>query len=220
MELLLLFSWLRITTCKYLSWDFWYSEAQCDQAFVVLATTTHCDVFRVLWYQLASGVSVLAENLPLSTFVSRAGFLRRSDGMDWLFDGVPKCECNLDGKKQGQITPGILIKKPYIYIRIHIYIYVYIYIYIYLHGQRVEQVKQPWLPPRFPVWPLPSCPGQWATPGLGTKSLVRQWHLPSEGWWVMWAPWLAYLKHDEDEENLSRSLSWRTIRYMWHGCIR
>ena len=82
------------------------------------------------------------------------------------------------------------------------------------------QVKQPWVPPRFPVWPLPSCPGQWATPGLGTKSLVRQWHLPSEGWWVMWAPWLAYLKHDEDEENLSRSLSWRTIRYMWHGCIR
>ena len=73
----------------------------------------------------------------------------------------------------------------YIYVYIYIYIYVYIYIYIYLHGQRVEQVKQPWLPPRFPVWPLPSCPGQWATPGLGTKSLVRQWHLPSEGWWVM-----------------------------------
>lgn len=67
-------------------------------------------------------------------------------------------------KKQGQITPGILITKPLL---------------------TYMQVKQPWVPPRFPVWPLPSCPGQWATPGLGTKSLVGQWHLPSEGWWVL-----------------------------------
>ena len=137
MELLLLFSYYSGSP-KYLSWD-----------FCVFRSPMWPSICCACNYQLASGVSGLKSRsrslrnqsgkISLSTMcllktfpcqpVSPAGFLRRSDGMDWLFDDVPKCECNLDDKKQGQITPDILIKKA---LYIYIYIYVYIYIYTYM----------------------------------------------------------------------------------------